>query len=241
VTSPRAVARAIAAGLAAGRPAGTLAVPLALHVSARIAERDAEDFAYDPTQLANALRDLIHAIDPDGVPVCDPDLLLAGCLTAGEIAASQQLTAAVEAARRLRASFGDRIALVAVLPGPATIAARTGAALVDGTQPGAADCLLTLGKEFLAAGADVIVVHDETGPPDRPGATRTALTTLANVARFHQAAALSHAVPRYGLPATVPVGLGEPAHVPGVVLTPGSLPRDTDISALRDWVTAVRG
>ena len=92
-----------------------------------------------------------------------------------------------------------------------------------------------LGKEFLAAGADVLVVQDED---ELPGA---ALTTLANVARFHQAAALSHGTERYGLTATVPVDLHAPAHVAGVAVTPGSLARDTDLSVLRDWVTAVRG
>ncbi len=48
--------------LASGQRGYTLAVPLALHVSARIAERDPEDFLRDPTQLANALRDLIEAV-----------------------------------------------------------------------------------------------------------------------------------------------------------------------------------
>lgn|SRR5271165_117004 len=219
--------RALVRGVAAGQVPGAVAVPLALHVSARIAERDAEEFVYDPTELANALRDLIDAIDPDGVPVCDPGVLLADCRTAAGIITSQQLAAAVEATRRLRASSGDAIALVAVLPGPAAIARVTGAA--------DADAVLALGKEFLAAGADVLVIQDED---ELPGA---ALTTLANVARFHQAAALSHGTERYGLTATVPVGLHAPAHVVGVAVTPGSLARDTDLSVLRDWVTAARG
>ena len=48
-------------------------------MSARIAERDAGDFVCDATQLANALRDLIEAVGPDGVPVTDAAVLLAGC------------------------------------------------------------------------------------------------------------------------------------------------------------------
>jgi len=99
VSTPRAVARS----LAAGQPGGTLAVPLALHVSARIAERDAEDFVYDATQLANALRDLIEAVGPDGVPVTDPAVLLVGCASAESTVASDQLKVALEATRRLRA------------------------------------------------------------------------------------------------------------------------------------------
>jgi hypothetical protein len=221
--------RAAARSVAAGQAAGTVAVPLALHVSARIAERDAEEFVYDPTQLANALRDLIDAVDPDGVPVCDPDVLLAGCRTARDILTSGHLKAAVEATGRLRTSYGDDIVLVAILPGPVAIARHIAA-----TGAVATDIILTLGKEFLGAGADMIVVHDEAEVPD------TSLTTLANVARFHQAAALSHAVERYGLPATVPLDLYAPAHVPGVALTPRPLARDTDISVLRDWVAAVR-
>jgi hypothetical protein len=125
----------------------------------------------------------------------------------------------VEAARRLRASFGNRIALAAVLPGPGLISAH---GLSAGA--GAADVVLALGKEFLAAGADVLLVQDET---EAPGMS---LATLANVARFHQAAALSHAVARYGLPPTVPVALHAPVSVRGVAVTPGPLPRDTDIS-----------
>jgi hypothetical protein len=96
-------------------------------------------------------------------------------------------------------------------------------------------CGLALGKEFLAAGADLLIVEDDD---ELPG---TALTTLANIARFHQAAALSHGAARYGLPATVSVGLEAPASVPGVVVMPGALARDTDIAVLRDWVAAVRG
>lgn len=223
LSSPRAAARAIAAGQATG----TVALPLALHVAARIAERDPEDFLYDPTQLANALRDLIEAIDPDAVPVSDPHALLVGCRAAADLATSEHLKASVEAARRLRASFGDQIALAAILPGPAALAE------VTGTAPG--DVPLALGKEFLAAGADVLIVQDAT---ETPGVT---LTTLANVARFHQALAMSHAVPRYGLPATVPVELSTPVGARGVVVTPATLPRDTDIALLSDWVAAVRG
>ena len=59
--------------------------------------------------------------------------------------------------------------------------------------------LVCLGQEFLAAGADVIVVHDEQAMPG------VSLTTLSNVARFHQAIAVSHGAERYGLAATTVV------------------------------------
>ncbi len=232
MSTPRSVARA----LAAGQPGGTLAIPRALHVSARIAERDAGDFVCDATQLANALRDLIEAVGPDGVPVTDAGVLLAG--GARSLLASEQLAAALEATGRLRASYGDAIVLAAVLPGPAVIAAAAGAAGPGG--PGGAgaagaDLVLALGREFLAAGADVLIVHDDE---ELPG---TSLGTLANIARFHQAPALAHPAGRYGLPAVAACGLRSPAHVPGVAVTTESLARDTDLAVLRDWVTAVRG
>lgn len=221
--------RSLVRGVATGQAAGTVAIPLALHVSARIAERDADDFVYDATQLANALRDLIDAIDPDGVPVSDADVLLTGCATTQDIVGSEQLKAALEATRRLRTSFGEGIALVAVLPSPAAVADRT-----DAKGAAAANAVLALGKEFLAAGADVLVIQDKTELPGAP------LMTLANIARFHQAAALSHSTERYGLPATAQADLEAPVGLPGLMLTPGSLARDTDIAVLRDWVIAVR-
>ena len=231
MSTPRAVARA----LAAGQPGGTLAVPLALHVSARIAERDAGDFVYDATQLANALRDLIEAVSPDGVPVTDPAVLLAGCPSATSVLASDQLKVALEATRRLRAAYGDAIALAAVLPGPAAITGLAGPAETAGGSAVATDVVVGLGREFLAAGADVLIAADDE---ELPG---TSLATLANVARFHQALALSHPAARYGLPPTAAQDLHAPGHVPGVAVTPGSLARDTDIAVLRDWVVAVRG
>lgn len=241
MTSPRATARQIASGQPGAQPGaqpgGTLAVPLALRVSARIAERDAGEFTLDPTQLANALRDLADAIEPDGVPVTDPGVLLSGCRNAADVLGSARLKAAAEATRRLRASFGDALALVAVLPGPSMMAGLPAADALPaaGALPAAAGAVLDLGKELLAAGADVLVVHDKT---EAPGVS---LTTLANVAAFHQAPALSLCVPRYGLAAAATAGLNAPARADGVVLTPGELPRDTDISVLRDWVAAVRG
>ena len=226
VSSPRAVVRQ----LAAGPRSGTLAIPLALHVAARIQERDPEEFLYDATQLANALRDLADAVDPDGVPVTCADLILAACPSIPALLGSEQLSAAAEATRRLRASFGDRLALLAGLPGPAAVAAATG-----GTPAAAADAVLALGKEFLAAGADVLLVEEDTE------LTGAAMSTLANVARFHQAVTVAHGAPRYGLPGTTLVPLSEAVPGTGVVTTPEHLPRETDIGLLRDWVSTVRG
>ena len=212
--TPRARVRALAQGRGDG---GGIAVPLAMRLAARIQERDWEDFTCDPTQLANGLRDLVDACGPDGVPVCSPDVLLAG---GTDLTGSEQGRAALEATRRLRTSMGERVALVACLPGP-------------GALPGGHDALLDVGKAFLAAGADVVVVlghHLDVG----------ALSTLANVARFHSALALG-CCQTLGLPLVSRVPLGAPRATTGVVLTSTDLPRETDVSQLEDWVDAVRG
>jgi len=192
-----------------------IAVPLAHRLAARIQERDWEDFTCDPTQLANGLRDLADAVGPDGLAVCLPDVLLEG---GADVLASEQGAAAVEATRRLRASMGDRVALVACLPGPADVT-------------GSAHGVLAAAKEFLAAGADGIVVL---------GAPSGSLSTLANVARFHQAVALGDDA-SHGLPVVERRPLAQPSPAVGLVLTDVHLARGTDVSELEDWVTAVRG
>jgi hypothetical protein len=208
----RARVRALAQRRGDGRG---IAVPLAHRLAARIQERDWADFTCDPTQLANGLRDLADAVGPDGLAVCLPDVLLEG---GADLLGSEQGAAAVEATRRLRASMGDRIALVACLPGPADVA-------------GGADGVLAAAKEFLAAGADAIVVL---------GPAAGSLSTLANVARFHQAVALGDDA-AHGLPVVERRPLDEPSPATGLVLTDVHLARETDVSDLEDWVDAVRG
>jgi hypothetical protein len=193
-----------------------LAVPLALRVAARIQERDWGDVTCDPTQLANGLRDLVDACGPDGVPVSSPAALLAD---GPEPLDGEHGRAALEATRRLRSSFGDRLGLVAILPGPGALAGGTGT-------------LLEVGKQFLAAGADALVVldHHEQGAQ---------LGTLVNVARFHQALAVG-CCGLQGLPEVTRVPLADPRPVAGLVLTSEDLPADTDLSLLEDWVEGTR-
>lgn len=192
-------------------------MPLALRVAARIQERDWGAFTCDATQLANGLRDLVDACAPDGLVITSPESMLEG---GPDLRTSEQGRAAVEATRRLRASMGDRVALVAHLPGPNDV--------TDG-----ADGLLAAAKEFLAAGLDVIVVGDGD-------AVAIPLATLGNVARFHRAVVLSVA-DGCGLPVVDRVPLRVPRPGNGIVLTDEQLPRETDLGDLEDWVNAVRG
>ncbi|MBY3553445.1 hypothetical protein [Modestobacter lapidis] len=207
---------------------GTVAVPLALAPAARIAERDWKGFLTDPTQLANGLRDLVNAVNPDGVPLTSDDELLREA-TAGAWSQGAHLQAAQEAARRLRQTLGDRMALVAVLPGPARVAAAT-----DNDLPAAVGLVQALGESLLAAGADVLLVRDE-------GESDAGLSTLANIARFHRALALAVGQPTGGLPEVTRLPLQAPTPAEGVVVTDEQLPRDVDFTLLEDWLDGVHG
>lgn len=218
-------ARAAARALVQGRADGGIAVPLALPTAARIRERDWQDFLEDPTQLANGIRDLHQAVAPGGLVVSDAATLLEQA-DAG-LASGPHARAVIEAVGRLRSSLGDEVALVAPLPG----AARLAAAGVTSPR----DAVQELGKELLGAGADVLLVLDE-GSPD-PG-----LSTLANIARFHQGgvAAVGAAVSAPLVPARE-LPLDDPADGDGLIVTEGIVPRETDITVLEDWIDTVQG
>lgn len=217
-------ARALGAGRGDGRG---IAIPLALRPAARIQERDWEDFTQDPTQLANGLRDLYDAIQPDGLAVTSAQLLTEQAGTS--ITAGTHGRAAVEAARRLRSSLGDRAALVACLPGPEPLAAATGL-----TAEAAVEQVLSIGKEFLGAGVDVLLLFEgDDGSPQ-------ALNTLNNIARFHQAVVAVAGEARSPFLGARPSSLQDPQTAPGLVISDCEITRAVDITDLKDWVIAVR-
>lgn len=218
--------RAKVQDLALGRGSGGIAVPLALATAARIQERDWEDFLEDPTQLANGLRDLYQAVAPDGLPVTSVDVLLEQNVSS--LGAGPHAVAAVEAVRRLRSSLGDLAALVAPIPGPARLASR------GVGEAEAAEQVQAFGKELLGAGVDAIVVFDDGDP-------HPSLSTLANIARFHQGvvAVLEGASGQLVQAQEQP--LDDPAPGDGLVVTLGDVPRHTDITTLENWVETVQG
>lgn len=211
--TPRARIHAMVRGQQGG---GGFAIPLAHQTAARIQERDWQDFTCDPTQLANGLRDLVDAVAPDGLAVTTPGILLED---GADPLGSVQFETALEATRRLSASLGERVALAAVLPAP-------------GALSGGVDSVVELGKQALGAGADIVVID---GAGEGAG-----LTTLANIARFHQAVAFGTDA-SLGLPLVERIPLDEPTAARGVALTMETVPRETDISVLEDWVDEVRG
>ncbi|MBP1823265.1 hypothetical protein [Mycobacterium sp. OAE908] len=212
---PRARVKALAQGRSDGRG---IAIPLAGQFAARINERDWEDFIFDPTQLANGLRDLVDAVSPDGVQVTIPEALTEPGLN---LQSCEHLQVALEATRRLRSSMGERVALLACLPSATSFS-------------GGAATLTEVTKEFLAAGADVIYVLEPNSENPEP------LSALANIARFHQAVAVS-TDSRLALAPVSQIPLTAPCRADGVAVTETKLPRDIDLHLLEEWIDAVRG
>lgn len=232
-------ARKRAQAIAQGRGRGDrVVIPLAFEVAARISARPLDEFRNDPTQLANALGELQQAIGADGAVVAlaggmeraaAPD----GVLDVERMAQAGPLGASLEACRRLRASHGDALALLAGITGPATLARQFGATMDD-----AAIAFGAVVKQFCGAGADVVLVFEDA--TESSSAYEDGLRTAANIARFHQASLLGWHVPL--LPSPHVVDLVAPsASGTGIVTTLELVPADADIEALRQWVTTVIG
>lgn len=156
-------ARTRAKLLLRGRPvAPALVCPLVVAQAAEIDARPVARFLADPTKLCNGLRMLSEALGTDVIVTADG--------RPGLLTDVVQAAAAVEATRRLAVSVAD-VALAAALPGPGR-----------GGDP------LPLARAFLEAGANLLLLVEERPLPAGSGAAwRAAATTVANVARFHQA------------------------------------------------------
>lgn len=216
-----------------------LAIPLAFDVAACISARPLDAFHHDPTELANGLSELQRAIGSEAVCCAladniewrsaaggplDPDAL---------IAPGTPLAASLEACRRLRATAGDALALVAGLSGPATLAARFGVTLTT-----AGEAFATLVKTFCGAGTDVVLVFEDSAIGDQD-VWNEAVRTAGNIARFHRALAVS--VSSSGaLPVPAQCALEAPvAGDAGLTLTQGIVAADADLGLLKTWVATV--
>lgn len=211
----------------------TLAIPLALRLAARIQERPLDRFFTDPTQLANGLHEFQQAVEPDGLIVTDPEALTDEIMTnpSAALPIAGRAATAVEATRRLRITVGDTTALVAGLPGPATVAAWR----EDKRE--AAETTQRLVDEFLAAGIDIILLTEEEGSD--LAAYEAPLRTIANMSRFHRAMACLRGARVPFMPEPTVVPLTHPTPTSGLVITERDLPTDTSITLVHDWVTTV--
>jgi hypothetical protein len=244
----------------AGRPADRRPfLPFATALAARLDQVPPEQLLDEASSLTRALAGAQSLLDLDAVivDVPPPALTAAGIAVVGE------------AVLRLRASLGDRAALVLALPGPRTLAE---AGSVEPTP----DALDDFGAGILAAAneldphrADCLAIVERAALPDEAvGALDEALSPLWNAARYYAlpslfvAAQAGPAAARIGSDAisiwsgvtpdelvaagrgpvgvTVEVGLPPPLLPPGgFYTTAGDLPADTDLEALRALLGAM--
>jgi hypothetical protein len=201
-----------------------VAAPLALRPAARIQERDWEEFLRNPTQLANACRDLVDAIAPNVVIVTSPAVLTEEAV-GGPVSTAPHYAAALEAVGRLTESLAHRAAVGVCIPGPSVLVAAGGR-----TPEQAVAEVTEAGRAALHVGAQVVLI-DEPDPVD--GAS---LATLDNIARFHQAYVVVVGEAWGGALGSSIVPLGDRTKGSGLIVTPGELGGVVDISELADWV-----
>ena len=152
---------------------------------------------------------------------------------AAALPAAPRISAALEASRRLRVTVGDTAVLVACLPGGGR------AAELLGDSSAGASVLQVLAREFLGAGADILLLAEREAGGG--AAQEPAMRTVANMARFHRALCYvsGPAVSFLDQPTVVPLDQPRPAR--GLVVTERELPADTSMTVVRDWVDRVRG
>jgi hypothetical protein len=232
VKPPRKRAQAMAQGRGASE---RLIVPLALAVAAQISARPLEEFFHDPTQLANGLLELQRAIAADGITVALGGDLERASASELELAAltapGTRVAAALEATRRLRATLGDGVALLAGLSGPAQLAQDFGRDVAH-----AGVVFAGLVKEFCVAGADIVLCLEP--PTLQPAAAwLEALNTAGNIARFHRALPCLWGVAG-PYPTPVAIELNAPVAVAtGLITTAAEVPANASIETLRAWVS----
>jgi uroporphyrinogen-III decarboxylase len=191
------------------------------------------------------------------------------------IARAPRINAAAEATRRLAAACPGDPALVVGLTGPAFLAAQIASA--TGTPPATDSALMEMAgravleaaRQFLLAGANVIILLEGNLPPSDAVASnvwRDTVTPIANLTRFHRAVPImvgpvdSQRLPLSMLPCfstEAPGDLDLRLHAlalgannlawrvadsaAAIVTTDGEIPVETDIGALRAACQRVRG
>lgn len=213
-------ARKRAALLSRGRPVSQpLLCPLVVAQAAEIGAVPVDDFRRDPTKLANGLQALCEAMELQVISTWDgtPSIL-----------DDQGLAeAAVEATRRLVVTVPEA-AIAVALPGPSV-----------------GDDLLPLIRSFLDAGAHLVLLIEDNEITD-PERWRSAVTTITNVARFHQAvpvAVLATGSDSQWVPSGTIVAVPDPGPSQGLALPrdPGSWQLPDDPGPIITTLGSARG
>ena len=215
-----------------GYHVGYLPVVLSHEVVGKVGEYERSMTAILDAYLQRSIKLEMEALNADTVCCAlanDVEGALVGApLTIETLTApGREFAASLEACRRLRATAGDTLALLAGLPGPATLAARFATDLAT-----SAPIFTALTKEFCAAGADLSLIFDAISDA---AAWHDCLRTTSNIARFHRGVALLWE-PGGALPCPTRSAVSAPLAGVAGITTDCIVPADTNLEALRHWV-----
>ncbi|HKY90544.1 MAG TPA: uroporphyrinogen decarboxylase family protein [Nevskiaceae bacterium] len=205
-------------GRGTGKPHAPLFAPLLYSVAAQIEALPPAEVTADPTRLGKCLVELRRALGTSALVVAAPTAMEAEALgapvdretwpprvtapaDAGIVSLtdfddawsrSEALDASLETTRRLAATITGEPPFLAALTGPATLLAQL---LGPDRRPDAdawefaGRALSALSRQYAQAGVSALLLCEHAPPADVDGWT-AALSTIANIARFHRIPAL---------------------------------------------------
>lgn len=205
-------------GRGVGKPHAPLFAPLLYGVAAQIEALPPAEVTADPTRLGKCLVELRRVLGTASFVVAAPTAMEAEALGADvdrdvwppkildvapqDVVAltsfdelwsrSEALAASLETTQRLSKTQADEPVILAGLTGPASLLAEL---MGEEASPGpdayefAGRALAALSRQFAQAGASALVICERRLPSDLD-AWNAALSTIANIARFHRIPAL---------------------------------------------------
>lgn len=204
-------------GRGVGKPHAPLFAPLLYGISAQIEALSPAEVTADPTRLGKCLTELRRAVGTASFVVAAPTAMEAEALGANvdrevwppkviapvsraviervafdEVwAQSEALAASLETCKRLSSTQQNEPVLLAALTGPASLLAEMlgNEAPDDAAWEFAGRALSALSRQFAQSGASALLLCERGLPADVQGWS-AALSTIANIARFHRIPAL---------------------------------------------------
>ena len=165
---------------------------MATEYTARLAQRDPAELLADPGLFVRSYTESVAVLDLEAVLIEVPPALASGLIevppalaSAGDPAASGR-AALRENLHRLRATLRDQIAIVALLPGPLTLAASLGVPVTPDSLDDLVTALISLQEYLGPAEFDALALLERAAVADAEvPALADAASAFWNVARYY--------------------------------------------------------
>jgi hypothetical protein len=165
---------------------------MATEYTARLAQRDPAELLADPGLFVRSYTESVAVLGLEAVLIEVPPALAYGLIevppalaTAGDPAASGR-AALRESLHRLRATLRDQIAIVALLPGPLTLAASLGVPVTPDSLDDLVTALISLQEYLGPAEFDALALLERAAVADAEvPALADAASAFWNVARYY--------------------------------------------------------